>query len=123
MGPHRVQILAGPQGRSYANARVEVHEHLEGTVAVIYQGQCLVLGSLTSAPSTRIPARNHRRVRPKGPQSIQDLRVRKRKEGGQGCHGQTEPRPPVAAYAGRKDEAKSRPGEDKFTERLTGQYH
>lgn len=77
-----MQILAGPRGRSYAKARVEVHERLDGTVAVAYQGHRLVLGSLTPAPSTRIPARDHRRVRPKGPQSIQDLRVRKQKEGG-----------------------------------------
>ena len=114
LGPRQVQILARPEGRSYAKARVEIRECLDGTVAVIHQGQRLVLGPLTPAPSTRIPARDHRRVRPKGPQPIQDLRVRKRKEGGQGRHGQTEPRPPVAACAGRKDEAKYKPGEDKF---------
>ncbi len=54
-----MQILDGPKGRSYAKARVAVHERLDGTVTVIYQGQRLVLGSLTSAPSTRIPARDH----------------------------------------------------------------
>ena len=83
LGPHLVQILAGPQGRSYAKAHVEVHERLDGTVAVFYQGQRLVLGPRTPAPSPRIPARDHRRVRPKGPQSIQDLRVRTRKAAGQ----------------------------------------
>ena len=83
LGPHLVQILAGPQGRSYAKAHVEVHERLDGTVAVFYQGQRLVLGPRTPAPSPRIAARDHRRVRPKGPQSIQDLRVRKRKAAGQ----------------------------------------
>ena len=77
-----MQILAGPHGRSYAKARVEVHERLDGTLAVFYQEQRLALGPLTSAPAPRIPARNHRRVRPNGPQSMQDLRVRRRKEGG-----------------------------------------
>ncbi len=46
LGSHQVQILAGPQGRSFGKALVEVHEHLEGTVAVIYQGQRLALGPL-----------------------------------------------------------------------------
>jgi transposase len=37
----RLQLLAGPDRLSYARARVEVQEHLDGRLAVYYQGQCL----------------------------------------------------------------------------------
>ncbi len=89
-----MQVLAGPQGRSYAKARVEVHERLDGTVAVFYQGQRLALGPRTPAPSTRIPTRDHRRVRPKGPQSIQDVKVRTRMEGGRAATAKPSPDDP-----------------------------
>lgn len=47
LGPHVLQIL--PNGRSYAKARVEVHEHLDGTVAIVYHGTRLPVRRLTSA--------------------------------------------------------------------------
>ncbi len=91
LGPPQVQILVGSTGRCYAKARVEVHERVDGTVAVIYQGQHVALGALTPAPSTRIPARDHRRLRPKRPQAIQDLMVRKRREGGRAAAANPSP--------------------------------
>ncbi len=94
MGPDRVQILAGPKGRSYVKTRVEARECLDGTVAAISQGQRLVLGPLFAVPSTRIPARDHRRVTPKGPQSIRDIRVRKRKEVGRAAKAKPSPATP-----------------------------
>jgi transposase len=39
---HRLQIPPGPGGRSYAKAKVEVRQHLDGRLEVCYQGQRLV---------------------------------------------------------------------------------
>ncbi len=44
----RLQIVADKQRRSYAHARVEVHERLDGSLAVYYAGNCL---STTPAPA------------------------------------------------------------------------
>lgn len=63
VGARRLQILAGPHHRSYAQVRVEVHERLDGSLAVWYQGQRLATHRDTPEPG-RIPARDHRRVRP-----------------------------------------------------------
>ena len=76
LGPHALQILAGPRGRSYAKARVEVHERLDGTIAVIYHGRPLATQQLASSPSKPIPARDYRRVRATTG-SVQMLRQRK----------------------------------------------
>jgi len=40
-GEHRLQILPTNGRLSYARARVEVHERLNGSLAVYYQGHCL----------------------------------------------------------------------------------
>lgn len=48
LGEHRLQVLPGHGGRhSYAKATVDVHERLDGSLAVYYQGQCL---TTTTAP-------------------------------------------------------------------------
>ena len=39
MGEHRLQLLSSPQRASYAHARVEVQERLDGSLAVYYQGR------------------------------------------------------------------------------------
>jgi hypothetical protein len=44
----RLQIGADHQRRSYAHARVQVHERLDGSLAVYYAGRCL---STTPAPA------------------------------------------------------------------------
>jgi len=41
-GGARLQLLPGPRRRSWARAVVEVHERLDGSLAVYYQGHCLV---------------------------------------------------------------------------------
>lgn len=46
-GHQRLQILGDQQRPSYARARVEVHERLNGRLAVYYHGQCL---AVTAAP-------------------------------------------------------------------------
>ncbi len=64
IGPHHIQLLPGPQRHSYAKAAVEIHERLDGSIAVFYQGTRLPSQRLTAAPIPgRIPARRHPRVR------------------------------------------------------------
>ena len=43
----RLQVLADEQRRSYAKARVQVHEHFDGHLSVHYAGRCL---ATTTAP-------------------------------------------------------------------------
>ncbi len=66
LGSHRVQILPGPRGRSYANARVEVQERLDGSLAVVYQRKPLPIHLLTELPDRSAPivlrARNQARA-------------------------------------------------------------
>lgn len=62
LGPHRLQLLPGPGGRSYAKATVEVHERLDGSLAVFYQGRCLASQPLAAILPARVPARSHRRL-------------------------------------------------------------
>jgi len=78
---HLLQLRPGPGGRSYAGSRVDVHAHLDGTLAVSYRGQQLV--------TKRLPPRH----RPS--QSPQD-RFRKGKP-----HPDT-PLPPPGALSIRK---------------------
>ena len=41
LGEHRLQLLPGPARQSWAKAQVEIHERLDGSLAVFYQGTCL----------------------------------------------------------------------------------
>jgi hypothetical protein len=47
LGPHVLQIL--PNGRSYAKARIDIHQRLDGTYAVIYHGTRVPMRSLNAA--------------------------------------------------------------------------
>jgi len=49
LGPHRLQILPGPNGRSYARAQVEVHQRLDGSFAIAHHGRFLPAAPLHSA--------------------------------------------------------------------------
>jgi hypothetical protein len=51
-----LQLEPGPAGRSYTGARVDVHAHLNGTLAVYYRGHPL--------RATRLPSRRHPRSQP-----------------------------------------------------------
>ncbi len=42
-GEHRLQLLASRERASYAKARVEVHERLDGSLAVYHEGKCLAI--------------------------------------------------------------------------------
>jgi hypothetical protein len=64
LGPHLLQIL--PHGRSYAKARVVVHQRLNGTYAIVSHGRPLPVRLLTPVVRGE-PLRVHRiiqRVRP-----------------------------------------------------------
>ena len=62
-GEHRLQILPTNGRLSYARSRVELHERLEGSLAVYYQGHCLVTKPTPQeAPVLRV--RNIARVIP-----------------------------------------------------------
>lgn len=64
-GEHRIQIMPTNGRLSYARAKVEVHERMDGSLAVYYQGQCLATKPAPpEAPVLR--ARNIRRVMPGG---------------------------------------------------------
>ena len=41
LGEHTLQLVPGPVRSSYARARVEVQERLEGSLVVVYQGHCV----------------------------------------------------------------------------------
>lgn len=66
VGAQRLQILPGPRGRSYAQLSVEVHERLDGTLAVWYQSRRLAATPLTPRQQGPIRAHHHRRVSPHG---------------------------------------------------------
>ncbi len=67
VAPHHLQVLPGPGGRSYAKARVEVHQRLDGSLAVYYHGQPLAARPLVVRSEQRsadqpLRPREHRRV-------------------------------------------------------------
>jgi hypothetical protein len=63
----QVQLRPGPGGRGYAKARVEVHERLDGSLAVFHQGHCL---QATAAPPTAPALRARHNPRPRLPAPI-----------------------------------------------------
>jgi transposase len=48
---HRLQIPPGPQRKSYAKARVELRHHLDGSLAIVYQGQTLATFQPADSPA------------------------------------------------------------------------
>ena len=68
LGEHRLQIMPTNGRSSYARAKVEVHERMDGSLAVYYQGQCLAAKPAPpEAPLLR--ARNIKRAMPGGIES------------------------------------------------------
>ena len=63
LGEHRLQLLPTPQRASWARATVEVHERLDGSLAVYYQGLCLA----TQPAPLEAPALRARGGRRPGP--------------------------------------------------------
>jgi len=62
-GDHRIQIMPSNGRQSYARARVEVHQRMDGELAVYYQGQCLATVPATvEAPVLRV--KNNKYVNP-----------------------------------------------------------
>ncbi len=77
-----IPIPPGPQRRSYARARVEVREHLDGSASVHYQGACIAR---------------------QGPQSTADLRTKRR--------GKVGERPATVAAGVGKPATRAKAGE------------
>lgn len=96
LGPHHVQIL--PDGaRSYAKAQVELHERLDGSLAIYHQGRCLMIQLVIGRKPDRVPARDYERgpvVRP----SSHDHRPSSRKE----KRRRTQPWKPAADHLWRR---------------------
>jgi transposase len=60
-GEHRLQIRPSRERTSYARVQVEVHERLDGSLAVYYHGQCL---TTQAAPLTAPQLRARKGARP-----------------------------------------------------------
>jgi hypothetical protein len=65
-GEHRLQIMPTNGRLSYVKARVEVHERMDGSLAVYYKGQCLA-SRLAPLEAPVLRARNTTRVIPNMP--------------------------------------------------------
>lgn len=61
LGEHRLQLLPGRQRASYARLQVELHERLDGGLAVYHQGRCL---ATRPAPPTTPQLRARKAPRP-----------------------------------------------------------
>lgn len=81
LGPHHLQIVGSSHRQTYARATVEVHERLDGTLAVFSHGHRLTAHALTPPPTGAIPSRHHRRAKATGPGSVQTLRNQRRRRG------------------------------------------
>ena len=64
LGEHCLQLLPSRERSSYARVQVEVQEHLDGSVAVYHQGQCL---ATQPAPPTAPQLRARKAARPLTP--------------------------------------------------------
>ena len=86
LGPYRLQLLPGPGGRSYAQARVEVREHLDGTLSAVHHGQPVAHQILAAPPpptNDTIPARDHRQGHRRSvqPRALRPSRTRQKATG------------------------------------------
>jgi len=90
---HRLQIMPTNGRLSYARARVEVHERLDGSLAVYYQGRCLAAKAAPpEAPMLRV--RNNRVIPGMTDSDEFALPVTMAKKASQpGPHHHTKPRP------------------------------
>ena len=101
---HRLQILPGPNRGSYVRAGVEVHEGLDGSLAVYYKGECLAHQSAPlEAPLLR--ARKGPRV-----QLQAQLQTQPQQEGEHTCAHKPAPNHPWRAYPNRLATGQQRTG-------------
>lgn len=101
-GPHRIQLLAGPNRLSYAKATVELHERMDGSLAVYYQGRRL---AIQAAPPEAPKLRLERKTKPL---SWDQVRNRSRTAVGPN---------PLNPWR------RSKPAADKIAQQLSGQNH
>lgn len=70
LGGHLIQIPPGPRRRSYAAARVWVHEFLDGSLGVWYQDQWLVPCLRSHTANARVRARARKPQLPERPDTL-----------------------------------------------------
>jgi hypothetical protein len=99
LGPTRLQIQPGPARRSYAQASVEVHERLDGSLVVCYGGQVL----LTQPAPAEAPLLRARPIRRAAPMP------------------RAGPRPVPCGFPSVASSVT--PQEDKITGHLSGHFH
>lgn len=68
---HALQLPPGPHQRSYARARVEVREQLDGQLVVLYQGRVLLEQPAPPGPFTLVPRDSARERRPRRENGLQ----------------------------------------------------
>jgi hypothetical protein len=60
LGEHTLQLEAGPDRASYARARVEIQERLDGSLAVTYQGRVIASREAPPHPAVLRARKNSR---------------------------------------------------------------
>jgi transposase len=107
-GPHRLQLQPGPTRRSYAHARVEVQERLDGSLAVSYGQHCLHTtpappeAPLLRARKRRAPAAPSAPVVPTAATAPADGRTAARPDPSTRSGGGPRPGPPAATHPWRR---------------------
>ena len=128
LGPHHLQIQPDVRRRTYARGSVEVHERLDGSLAVFAHGRRLAIKLLTTSEAQPLVARSHRRLRPVGPGSLDALRQQRRRAAGV-IRGTASTSPPpdhpwrLEARARKQRKDVKEAGGDIFTETLSGRFH
>jgi transposase len=113
LGEHRLQLLPGRGRVSFARCHVEVHERIDGSLAVYYQGEQL---ALQAAPLEAPKLRARQYTRPALGESEQDLHQRM-----QTARYATPARQdgkPTPAHPWKRSHIRT---QDKIAEQLTGQ--
>ncbi len=97
----RALLQIVPNGRSYAHARVEIHERLDGTLRIYHQGHPLTIKRLTPVTATRVAARQGRRVNPDQPPESSNGR-REKQPAESSAEYTAHPTPPRADHPWRR---------------------
>jgi hypothetical protein len=83
LGEHTLQLLPGPDRCSYARARVQIQERLDGSLVVIYQGNLIASREAPPHPAT-LRARKNSKGQANEPDVVLTLGVSPDRVGAQG---------------------------------------
>ena len=73
LGEHRIQLLPSAERASYAKARVEIHERLDGSLAIYYQGR--KIASQAAPAEAPVLRARHRGQAPRGEGAVDEQGV------------------------------------------------